>query len=156
MTTVFLKLIALTISYWMLSSILCTAQTPADVELFKIIARGAEEGDANSQCMLAMYYAKGVIVPMNEKECVRWTLRAAKQGHIGAQRTLSIFYRVGTVLEKNLVASYMWAEIAVNQSSPPDKAAVGLRFDLGIMMKPEEIAVAKKAAQEFKPVKESR
>ncbi|MCF7786474.1 MAG: sel1 repeat family protein [Prosthecobacter sp.] len=122
--------------------------------MFRTFYQQAVAGNADAQVLVAMQYFKGSGVPQDPKEGVKWIQRAAIQGHLGAQRTLSIMSQQGNdVVPKNLVLAYMWSDIASRTNDP---AALRLRLGQILLMTPEQIALAKELASQFKPVKEGR
>ena len=135
----------------------------------------AEQGDANAQLNLGLMYRKGLGVPQDDTEAVKWYQRAAEQGLAqaqillcampqrdtitwcrlaaergdpGAQNILGIMYATGTGgAPQDFVQAYMWFNLA----APRYPDAGKLLDQTAALMTPEQIAEAQKLAREWKP-----
>ena len=74
--------------------------------------RGAEQGDAHAQFRLGRIYRKGVGVPQNDAEAVKWFRLAAEQGHPYAQQALGTMYLYGQGVPKNDAEAEKWLRLA--------------------------------------------
>ena len=61
----------------------------------------AEQGDANSQFNLGVYYLKGFGVEKDVAEAVRWFRKAAEQGDAVAQCNLGSCYLAGCGIDEH-------------------------------------------------------
>ena len=59
------------------------------------IRKNAEQGDADAQIKLGIYYTLAMGVPSNPRESVKWIRQAAEQGNAEAQGILASFYAEG-------------------------------------------------------------
>ena len=66
-----------------------------DTQLVRAIQMAAVDGDANSQNMLGVMYAKGLGVVTNYARSEYWFLRAADQRYPAALYHLGVLYKVG-------------------------------------------------------------
>jgi TPR repeat protein len=87
----------------------------------------AQAGDADAQEMLGFLYRKGLGVPKDDAEAVKWYRRAAEQGNVHAQLSLGVAYAEGDGLPQDYAEAAKWFRKA---------AAQGLaraQFNLGLM-----------------------
>jgi TPR repeat protein len=110
--------------------------------------KAAEKGDMDSQYSLALRYVRGDHVEQNFAEAAKWLGLAANQGQPDSQVSLARRYANGEGVQKDVVEAYKWVLIAGDYWS-----AGGVRDDLAKNMTPEQIADAKKRADEFKPAR---
>ena len=82
----------------------------------------AEKGDAAAQNALALRYAVGDGVKLNEVEAVRWFTRAAEQGNVGAQSKLGSLYYSGRGVPQDLNSAYVWMVVAGNGGDHASRA----------------------------------
>ncbi len=111
----------------------------------------AEQGIAETQFYLGLMYEKGLGVPQDYAEAVRWYRKAAEQGHAKAQRTLARMHSRGVTQDH--VQAHMWFNLAAAGSPPGefrDKAAKN-RDTVAELMTPAQIAEAQRRAREWKP-----
>ncbi len=76
------------------------------------LTRCAEQGHAEAQSLLGLKYARGLGVPEDDAEAVRWYRLAAEQGHAEAQWLLGIAYERGAGVPEDDVLAYMWFNLA--------------------------------------------
>jgi TPR repeat protein len=57
-----------------------------------LLHAAAEQGDAEAQNSLGVFYSFGIGVDRDEREAVKWFLKAAEQGHSDAQHRLGQAY----------------------------------------------------------------
>jgi TPR repeat protein len=68
-----------------------------------------------AQYSLGLCYNKGIGVPKDEAEAVKWYSKAAEQGDAAAQYNLAICYANGTGTPKKAVEAYKWFLLAAAQ-----------------------------------------
>lgn len=74
----------------------------------------AEQGDADAQCQLGLYYMNGIGVGRDEDEAVKWLEKAANKNHAQAQYNLGIYYAKFSDDEARSLA-VRWLNEAVKQ-----------------------------------------
>ena len=62
----------------------------ADLSYFQF-KKAAENGDAEAQYTVGLYYHTGSFLAKNEAEAVKWWRKAAKQGHEQAKHALKLY-----------------------------------------------------------------
>ena len=67
-----------------------------------------------------MYY-KGLGVPQDYQEAVRWFRAAAEQGEAKAQYNLGLMYYQGEGVLEDFVQAHMWANLAASQLKGDDR-----------------------------------
>ena len=60
-----------------------------------MVAKAADQGDADAQYILGVMYGKGEGGTKNKKKAVEWWQQAADQGHTEAQYNLGVMYGRG-------------------------------------------------------------
>lgn len=68
----------------------------------------AEGGNPRAQNALGMIYDRGMGVPRNLKEALRWYRKAAEQGYVLAQSYLGSMYATGEGVSKDSVEAARW------------------------------------------------
>lgn len=68
----------------------------------------AESGSAESAFTLAVLYAKGLSVPMDHTESVRWLRLAAESGHDEAAYNLAMAYTRGDGVDADMAQAVVW------------------------------------------------
>ena len=113
----------------------------------------AEQGDAISQYLLALYYELGMSVPPNDKEAFRWYRAAAEQGFSPAQRWLGFMYAEGRGVPQDYIRAHMWYGLAAASGGrdADRKLAAKNRDSIAEKMTSEHIAEAQRLAREWKP-----
>ena len=89
---------------------------------------------------------KGLGVPKDEEEALRWYLRAVRGGHGPSQRELGIFYPRGIGGPVDFVAGDMWLTLA--SAAGHVKGSIE---SIHSYMTPEQIEEAHKRVREWKP-----
>jgi TPR repeat protein len=108
----------------------------------------AEQGNVDAQFILGVRYAQGQGVVQDHTEAVRWYRLAAEQGDADAQWKLGWMYRDGRGISQNDVLAHMWFNLAAARGSEPaPRALVSSERE----MTPDQIAEARRMAQEWKP-----
>lgn len=67
-------------------------------EAIKWYRKGAEQGDAYSECNIGIFYVHGYGVSRNYQEAMKWYQKAANQGNAVAE------YNIGNLYEKEMAS----------------------------------------------------
>ena len=118
------------------------AQAP-DLEETRVLA---EQGDAISQYNLGLMYDRGVGVPEDDVEAVRWHRLAAEQGYAIAQYQLGYMYALGEGVPEDDVLAYMWVHLAAAEGN---ENAREIKDILEERMTREQIAEAQRLSREW-------
>lgn len=70
-------------------------------EGFEWRRKAAEQGLAEAQFSLGMYYDEGIVVIQNKEQAIKWYEKAANQGFAPAQNNLAIMYENGEGVTQN-------------------------------------------------------
>ena len=89
--------------------------------------KDAESGDAEAQNNLGVMYYKGLGVPEDYAEAVKWYRLAADQGYADAQCNLGVMYDNGQGVPQDYAEAVKWTRLAADQG---DAEA---QFNLGVM-----------------------
>ena len=108
---------------------------------------GAEKGEAKDQFMLGSLYLQGAVLKPDLTKAAAWLLKAADQGLPEAQTDMGVLYVKGDGVPQDPVASYMWFKLATDAGQSQDQRALTM---LEGQLKPEQIAEAKKRADDWK------
>ena len=92
-----------------------------------------------------MYY-KGMGVPKDDTEAVKWFSKAAEQGDAEGQRFLATMYYLGSGVSVDYVAAYMWCNLALTQGE--EDAKIGID-EISVEMTEEQIAEAQNLSREW-------
>ena len=120
----------------------------------------AEQGDAAAQLNLGFSYERGLGVPQNYKEAVRWYLAAAEQGHSKAQYNLAAMYAHGNGVPQDYIQAHVWYNLAASDLTSDNREtaaknqrerAAQNRDAIAEKMTSEQIAEAQRLAREWKP-----
>ena len=115
----------------------------------------AAQGHAAAQNNLGIMYVYGQGVPQDDAEAIKWFRKAAAQGHAPAQNNLGIMYRNGQGVPQDYVQAYVWFNLAAARFSPSEtekrEKALSDREEVAAKMTSEQIAEARRLAQEWKP-----
>jgi TPR repeat protein len=84
-------------------------------EAVKIFQALAEQGHAESQFQLGVFYRLGVAVEHDDAKGVEWFCKAAEQGHAEAQTSLAFCYQRGLGTAKDLAKALEWVRKAADQ-----------------------------------------
>lgn len=77
----------------------------------------ARQGNAGTQFLLGVMYEKGLRVPMDLTEAVKWYRLAAEQGLDKAQYKLGWMYAKGVGVLENYEEAAKWYRLAANQGN---------------------------------------
>ena len=108
-----------------------TQSNSKGMSIFEIQKGLAETGDAYSQYMLGLTYARGDGVEKNQSEAVKWYLKAAEQGLAEAQSLLGSCYELGEGIEKNQVEAVKWYQKAAEQGAAVAQYLLGFCYESG-------------------------
>ena len=88
-------------------------------EIAEVTLREAWRGDPDAQFFAAFAYHKGLGVPKDDVEAMRWLRAAARQGDAAAQNNLGVMYKKGEGLsEPDPVQALKWFRAAARQKDP--------------------------------------
>ena len=91
-----------------------------------------EDGSAESQYILGISYERGLGVPWDQTESVRWYRLAADQGHAGAQVSLGVRYGTGDGVPKDDAEVVRWFRLAADQGDADAQHALGIMYSDGL------------------------
>jgi len=75
---------------------------------FLELIQSARNGDAGSQCDLAMLYMTGNQVEEDERQAAHWWARSAEQGHAQSQFNLGNCYHQGRGVDQDYTQAFKW------------------------------------------------
>ena len=84
-------------------------------EAAKWFRKAADQGHADAQYGLGMFYNEGIGVPKNYTEAVKWYRKAAEQGLAEAQYGLGLCYYNGWGVPKNYAEAVKWLRKSAQQ-----------------------------------------
>ena len=114
----------------------------------RIFRQLADQGHAKAQFHLGYMYYKGQGVPQDYAVAVRWFCKAADQGDAWAQVKLGLVYEEGQGVTQDYVQARMWFNLSAAKGNYIARES---RDRLAKQMTPEQIAEARRLAQEWKP-----
>lgn len=91
---------------------------------------GAENGNIDSQWLLANLYSKGLAGEKDKSKAAFWLNRAAENGHTAAQRELGKAYLWGNGIEHNPEQALHWFKLAARDNDTEAEFLIGI-FYLG-------------------------
>jgi TPR repeat protein/DNA-binding IscR family transcriptional regulator len=98
-----------------------------------LLLETSEEGDASSQFMLGMMYARGERVPWDGAEAAKWLRRAADQGLASAQCSLALMYENGALDDRGGGVAQDYTKAAEWYRRAAEQDDAGSQFSLGRM-----------------------
>jgi uncharacterized protein len=110
--------------------------------------KAADQGIANAQYNLGVFYANGHGVPQDYVEAVKWYRKAADQGFAMAETNLGVMYALGHGVPQDFVLAYMWFNLAAAQGTANPVQGRDL---IANHMTPSQIAEAQRLAREWRP-----
>lgn len=119
----------------------------------ELYEEAAKQRNANARYKLGYLYHHGSGVSQDLKEAIRLYQQAADQGLAEAQLMLGIMYSLGEAVPQDLQTAYVWLSLAMVFGSSDEgraKAKTSLEI-IEAKMKPEQIAMARQRASEWKP-----
>lgn len=122
-------------------------------EAAKWYRMAAEGGFAPAQYLLGGMYENGEGVPHDHAEAAKWFRMAAEQGLPAAQLEVSAVYGLGEDVPQDLVQAHMWVDLAASNPEAGDveRLAKTFREELVVQMTSDQIAKARRLAQEWTP-----
>jgi TPR repeat protein len=111
----------------------------------------ADQGNARAQYNLGAMYTKGLGVPQDYAEALKWYRQAANQGDAAAQAALGAGYATGQGLPQDYVQAHKWFNLAASTGAdrPVAAEALAARYAVAAKMTPAQIAEAQKLAREW-------
>lgn len=91
----------------------------------------AEQGDAQAQYRLGIFFEQQGGTPEYRQQAFRWFKAAAEQGHSGAQVSLGNYYRLGGASDQNMVEAVKWYTRASQQGDTAGHFALGRMYYRG-------------------------
>ena len=101
------------------------------VSAFRELLYLSEQGHALARFHIGYMYFKGLGVPQDNAEAVKWYLKAAKQGIGNAQFNLGFMYGSGWGVRRDDAEAFKWYLKAAEQGLKAAQYRVGLMFALG-------------------------
>lgn len=92
------------------------------------ITAKAEQGDAESQYMLAYCLQSGQVITQDYGKAVEWYTKAAMQGHMPSQHNLGVLYMTGKGVGQDCEEAYVWALLAAGNGN--ESLMKALRYQL--------------------------
>lgn len=134
---------------FLLVSALALAQPPAGRPPLK---ERAAAGDPEAQFSLGKNYEAGRSgLKQSYAEAANWYRKSADQGNAYAQASLGILYHSGKGLPHDDVQSEMWLTIAAEGVAHDDRdTVVEMRDSVAVHLTPDQVAEARRLAQEWK------
>ena len=87
----------------------------------------SEAGNAEAQNKLAMMYQRGIGIPQDPAEALKWYRRAADDGYTFAQYNLGAMYQKGVCIQQDSPEALKWYRKAAEQG------VTEAQYNLGIM-----------------------
>jgi TPR repeat protein len=112
-------------------------------EEIRKIRISAEQGEPEAQFNLGMIYYRGVEMPRDFAEVVKWWRKAAEQGHSDAQLGLGFVYQDGTGVQQDYVEGLRWFRLSAAQGNSYAQANLGVAYWIGERV-PQDFAEAVK------------
>lgn len=92
----------------------------------------AQQGDARSQCLVALCYAEGRGIPQDAGKAYQWYLKSAEQDFAFAQSNLANCYEFGKGVPKNLKTAFDWKNKAAHLGLASAQNELGYYYENGI------------------------
>ncbi|MEI7766326.1 MAG: tetratricopeptide repeat protein [Phycisphaerae bacterium] len=109
----------------------------------------AEQGDADSQFSLGIFYSTGNGVSQDDTVAVMWYRKAADQGHALAQYNLACIYENGQGVAKDSKSAFGWLLLS---AASGNKQAAALLSQTEALLSPGQALEARDWAKAWKPV----
>lgn len=74
----------------------------------RVLEREAEEGNANSQLSLGLYYLEGREVNQDYKSALKWIRKSAEEDNGQAEAELGFLYAEGHAVPQDYAQAYLW------------------------------------------------
>jgi len=95
----------------------------------KRFIEAAEQGDADAQYNLGMYYEDEDNAHEDKTEAVKWYRKAAEQGHVDAQLNLGLCYANGDGVDEDKAEVVKWFKMAAEQGDVSAQYNLGVFYD---------------------------
>ncbi|MGO9681324.1 MAG: protein kinase domain-containing protein [Beijerinckiaceae bacterium] len=96
-----------------------------------LVQRTAASGDLEAQFLVGFIYYRGIGVPKNYGEALRWYRKAAEQGNAYAEADLGFAYENGEGVQKDYGEALRWYRKAAEQGNAYGEAGLGEMYDNG-------------------------
>jgi TPR repeat protein len=91
----------------------------------------AAKGDAVAQTRIGWLHQKGLGVPKNDKEAIKWYRLAAAQGNDSAQSNLGKMYQTGEGVPLDYHEAIKWSRLAADQGNTRGETNLGTMYANG-------------------------
>ena len=98
--------------------------------MFEALQNRAEEGDPESQFLVASMYAAGTVVEQDNREATQWFQRSAEQGYAESFLPLAQAHLNGLGIPQNVVTAHLWFNLAAGRLSGTDRTFATEQRDL--------------------------
>ena len=98
---------------------------------YEVSGQAADQGHAAEQYHLGTIYRRGLGVPRNDAEAVRWYRKAAEQGHVKAQLWLGAMYGWGQGVEQDFTEAARWYRMAAERGDAIAQHNLGALYRKG-------------------------
>ena len=117
--------------------------TEENCHAFKLFARAAEAGHAESQYYLGLCYWDGNGVGENNAEAAKWFRKAAEEGHALAQHSLSNCYFKGWGVPQDNVEMAKWTRKSAEQGYGTAQLHLGINYSMGDGVPKDDVEAVK-------------
>jgi TPR repeat protein len=93
--------------------------------------KAAEKGNTDAQTRLALMYAEGRGVELNNLEAARWYRKAAEAGDVRAQYALALMYHLGQGVSQDYADAIHWYETAARQGDANSMNNMAFMYGMG-------------------------
>jgi hypothetical protein len=98
---------------------------------YELLRPLAERGDASAQNDIGFMYCRGLGVPLDHTEAVRWYRKAAEQGDVYSQISLGTMYDLGRCVPQDNVEAAKWYRLAAEQGNATGQLCLATMYDSG-------------------------
>jgi TPR repeat protein len=112
------------------------------------VRKAAEQGDPLAQINVGLHYLKGIGVPKDPEEGIKWATLSAAQGNAAAENTLGCSYDIENGVAPDPVEAYKWYQLSIAQG---DRQAARNLEILRTRLSAEEIDEGEKRVKAFVP-----
>ena len=110
-------------------------QEKNDQKNFESCRIAAQKGDAQAMGVLGLMYEKGLGIPQDYGQAVKWLEKGAKKGDAPAQNNLGFLYLKGKSVKQNDAKALQWFEKAAAQGLASAQENLGLIYGGGLGVK---------------------
>lgn len=97
----------------------------------RTVRASAEAGDAEAEAKLGTAYLRGIGVPQDYEEALRWYRRSAEQGSAHGEAGLGIAYCLGYGVTPDDTESMKWYRKAADKGDAAGETGVGYLYEYG-------------------------